>query len=295
MIYIVSGDISRYIVLDDVINKIKKENNVNEIKKITNENIDDFFNSFSQNSLFSLFEVYLINNFENLDAKKQVIKFLEKTPYENKALIICVNEKETLIKNILKLKPENIETKINDKIKIDYISKYLNMNDKDKILLFDHFEDNYLLLKNEVEKLNLIFENELITYNDSKKYLFIDPETKYFDITKNIFNKNFDDINEDNFLMIIAMLNKDLINMYMLYKLKLGNSYKEFQNNYTDEIKEIFSNAHPYAIFSKNEFLKKYDSKRIKEIIKKLHNIEVGFKSGIYDKQIVPSLIKSAF
>lgn len=306
MLYYIYGDNTRFIKYEKLIKKLKKENHTDEIISFpgTIEDINEFLNKLNSNSLFDNHKIFVIKKFEDIDYKK-VYSYLKSynlnNLLDNKSLIIMqeIDNKKTKDKEfankMIKLDGNNIEASNYISEMVKYIEKKININSNDAKKLATLYENDFFRLKNEIDKLELIYEDEEINFDKIKYHLLVEEDDNYFEKIDNILNGNTNDVNEDNFLAIINALNKDLMNIYLIHIFDILGNYNTFMSKYDENLKTIFSNAHPYVIYKKIEYKNLFNKKQIIELLDKLNDIEVKFKTGIYDKNISVTLIKNLF
>lgn len=303
MIYLLYGDNSKILYYDNLLNSIKEKNENYSLRYLTEDvEINDFLNDILSTNLFGNHQIFVINHFENFKNKNKIIDFLKniniENVTENKSLIILCdilsNDKNSnIIKEILNIKNINhhefndvtnsIKNLIKEKLNIDKIS--INK-------LCDIFNNDVYRAKNELEKLSLIFEDNKITFDDVFPFIYIDENSNNFEIVNNILNKNFKEMDVLEPLTIINILYNEILTIYYLHLFNFKGSYNDFNKFYTDDIKIIFNNQHPYTIYKKLEFIKVYNRIKCETILYKLFELEKGIKSGVYDINISNTLLK---
>lgn len=306
MIYLLYGDNIRLIKLEKLIYDIKEKYDIttNSIYfPETIEEISTFISEMKINDLFSNKKIYVIKNFESLDAKnkKQILEFVSKENINEilgENTLIISTTKDTKDKNILSLINLNIEKKEYKSSKKDlvkYIQDKINISNEDAMKLLEVFNDDMHRMKNEVDKLSLMFDNENVSYNELKKHIYYDYENDHFSLIENILKGNLENLEKENIMMLISVINKEILQLYYLNLFYFQGDYEEFKKFYTEEMKQIFNNSHPYPIFKKLELLKKFPKSRCIEILDKMHKLEYGIKNGIYDKDIQLTMFISSF
>lgn len=304
MIYLLYGDNSKILQYDKLLSNIKEKEKNYTINFLTEDNeIADFLNDILSTNLFGEHQIFVINHFENLKNKTKIIDFLKniniENVFENKSLIILYDifskdKNISSLKELLEIK--NIKHhEFNDIISSikNLIKEKLNIDNTSVNKLFDVFNNDVYRAKNELEKLSLIFESDKVTFNDLIPYIYIDENSNNFEIVNKILNKDFKDIDIIDPLTIINILYNELLTIYYLHLFNFKGTYNDFNKFYTEDIKLLFNNQHPYSVYKKIEFISKYSINKCEKLLYQLFELEKGIKIGIYDTSISNTILKN--
>lgn len=318
MIYFLHGDTAPLqLKYEEIIDKIKS-NNPAIPEKIFDASLDEvtqFFDSVSTNSIFSPKELIVLKraeSFKNLDGIAKSLKMYNLT---QKEIVIVYEEflndfgkiknpipKKTLdsfkeIADIICFRKENEKKAI-----IFYLQEELNISEYEAEKFVELIGDDFFKIKNEVEKVKNFLDGE--TFNLEKVYLLLSINEEFN--LKNLI-ENFL-INKDSKNLLHFLSKEKLHNNFLygiadelIFYLKLSSlskdgildknlSYKKFNETIFENIKDFFLTErgypHPYTLFLKLKNIDIFSEEFLKRKIKELSSLEYDIKSGNMDMEI---------
>lgn len=205
---------------------------------------------------------------EKLDERKKIVK---------------------LVKKIAKIMEFNNEKNIRKYIKNE-LGTY-QISEENINLLIDRVGENELLIQNEINKLKLYKDNNIITNEDIIKITHKNINIDTFKLIDHIVNKKNDEAmemyseminqNEEPIKIIVMLANQFRI-MYQVKELvKIGYSEKEIATKLK---------LHPYRVKLANQNSRKFKSDTLIKYLKKLSDIDYNIKSGKIDKYLALEL-----
>ena len=280
------------------INEIKENLKIEDISKIKytyDNNMDSIIEDANTKNLFGDKKLIIVENstFINESDKLDISPletYLDNFNKDTYLIFTLISESVDTRRKIFKKIKEvgNIIAyeKIDNKFFINYISDILKQNNKKmEPRLIEEFLNKvgYDLgnIKNELEKLFILTNNEKIEEEDIKSINTNNKEESLFSLIDSIVNKEisksiklyryFIDKNEE-VIKIIAML----ANKYrLIYQTKL--LYQEGKNKY--DISKILG-VHSYAISLAITTSFKYTDSELIRILKELYNLDLDIKIG---------------
>ena len=284
--------------INNKINEIKenlKIEDISIIKYTYDNNMDSIIEDANTKNLFGDKKLIIVENstFINESDKLDISPletYLDNFNKDTYLIFTLISESVDTRKKIFKKIKEvgNIiaHEKIDNKFFINYISDILKQNNKKmEPRLIEEFLNKvgYDLgnIKNELEKLFILTNNEKIEEEDIKSINTNNKEESLFSLIDSIVNKEisksiklyryFIDKNEE-VIKIIAML----ANKYrLIYQTKL--LYQEGKNKY--DISKILG-VHSYAISLAITTSFKYTDSELIRILKELYNLDLDIKIG---------------
>ena len=240
--------------------------------------------------LFSKSKLFIIRDPQQLKGKvfKEIIEFCSK-PIENHYLVLVNDnfmDNSVFSKSINKIvEPINVSTPLdNELIKwINYFFKENNKNvDRDIIMkIIEFYGDSVFKIKNEVDKLCLINNNDIINMDDLEAFSSLKRTRQRWELIFSIANRDFKKatilskiIVGDNESMISLIFPLTSLFQEMLF-VKINNGTFNRSNSYIPLSNTIKNNM---LKFSNN-----YSYKRIIKALKKLKEIEISQKTEYSD------------
>ncbi|MCP4337229.1 MAG: DNA polymerase III subunit delta [Mycoplasma sp.] len=281
----------------------------NEEKRIVNKigqkpiifdelsSINEILQEIMTVNLFANKKLIIIRNgdlFSNDEDSKKVVKLLEKG-LDGITLVFILNEEKPKVKNpLISYLMSNSNTKQIQNIKSKDIIKIIQNMFEDKnvkittkalILLSKKLPNNLMIINNEINK--LILRNKEIDIKDIEESISDYTSDDFFAFTNAILNKDkeaiFSSYNEriiegDDPQLLIGQISSILLLINKLIK------YLE-ENLSLKEISEK-TKIHIFRLKKANELLQKIPEKDIKQLIKKLSDLDVDIKKGNIDSKI---------
>ena len=318
MLYLLYGDTTPLqIKYEELLSELK--GNHSGIKEIIYDaslnEITEFFDSVSTNSMFSPYQLIVLKRAEDYKNLADLAKSLEMYNLAQKDIIIIYEEflndfgkrsneisKKVLtafgkIAEIIGFRKENEK-----KASVFYLQKNLNISQNEAETLLELIGDDYFKLKNEVEKIKNFLDGDLFNMDKIIPILSINKEanlkklTESFILTqqtKELLNFLRDEKTYPNFIYIISdelLIYLKLILLIDSSMLDRNVSYNKFKDHVFEEIKKYFvgdrGNIHSYYLFLKlknvNLFNKDFLVKKLSELLL----LEYQVKSGELDLDI---------
>ena len=283
--------------------KIKEISNNFDIKFINNEiSILDLIVLLNTNTFFSKGVLYVVEYDFIIDLNKdenlfKLDKYLKNSSEFSKLIIFSDKKINFNKKDIKFFKNKNLLYKFNKKNNYElekWIKNYFLSNGYDILkeaiyFLIELIGDNQYILKNELDK--------IILYNDKNKIININ-------IIKNIINSNvqctifqlIDALIKKNKIKVIKYLNilynfneNEIKILYMIireYKLIL---LVKWSINKKYSINKIMNelNIHSFVVKKIINIINQYNYKTIIFYLKKLYDLELKMKTGLYEPKVV--------
>ena len=285
MIHFIQGLSSKTIYLEALLNKL----NIDNISRFDETNSEFFLNEINSGSLFSEPKIILLKNAEKIKDLHQILEKLENHENTNEEIIIVYNSiKENKKINDLTKKFNNhfiFDTKINRKNFLEYIAKKLKIKDNEANQLLDLLEEDYYLIRNELDKINNFLNGKPYSLDNIKPILSKTSKFIIFELTNDILNNRKINFPIKEHMGILSSLVNDFDLIYKLHVSKIkDNNY----NNFKEIIKnlDIFNSYSPYYIFKKQEFLNKFTKKECLDFLKLAFKTELMIKTGEIDLEV---------
>ena len=277
MIHFIQGLSSKTIYLEELLNKL----NIDNILKFDETNSDFFLNEINSGSLFSEPKIVLLNNAEKIKNISQILEKLANQDDSNEEIIIVYNSiKENKKINDL-TKTFNtysiFNTNLNRKKFLEYIEKRLKIKNSEANQLLDLLDEDYYLIKNELDKIDNFLNGKPYSLDNIKPILSKTSKFIIFELTNDILNNRKINFPIKEHMGILSSLINDFDLIYKLHVSKIKennyNNFKEIINNF-----DIFNSYSPYYVFKKQEFLNKFTKKEC------LNFLKIGFKTELMIK-----------
>lgn len=239
--------------------------------------------------------IFLTGTNTNIDHDLDYLeRYVNEISHQNIVIITVLSEKlderkkivKTLKKNVKVIKKEVIEEKNLDKFIItEFKQREYEIDYKTAKYFIDYIGKNVDILISEINKMIMYKDNDkVITISDINNISSKGYNDNVFDLCDGIMQKDFNKIFtcyndlislKEEPIKLIALISNQFI---LVYQSKL--LAQDRKNN--KDIASILS-VHPYRV--KLALETNYKISELKEIIKKLHNLDYGIKSGSLDKE----------
>ncbi len=277
---------------DDFKKKIKLNSKDAEITNILQEDIinneETFFNKIFNYSLFEKKKIFLINNAN--DKILSLIKKIEEKENDSKVILFAnVLEKKSKLRiyfeksNSVAIVPCYADTIINlKKIITNKLKNFSNLTSQNINIIIESCSLNRTKLYNELNKINLFFEDKKI---DTDKLKLLLNETENDDFTylrdealngnKLMTNRLISNtiLEKDKFFVYLTLINQRLLKLNEVRSLENDTSIESEVNNLKPPIfwkdKPIFLNQ-----------AKKWNLQKINKTLNKIYNLEITLKSN---------------
>lgn len=302
MIYFIYGDSEREQEAEKIIEKIKKDNSgINEKQfDFSQKEVETFLESVRQTSMFVSKELIVGKRAEVLKNIGEVIDILAMYNTDSKEIVIVYDDSDSsLNKKIItaagKIAKVTDARKENKKKElIQYIKDNTGFSDKEAYQLIDMAGDEFLRLKQEIEKLKNYFAGNKMSLEEAEGIITKTKEYKIYEITAALMAGNKKEVYEylahtGNNMLFLYSLSKELQSIlkikYIMEEKSLNftPNYKQFERDVLPEIKGDFF-GHPFAIFKRFETAAKFESSFIEEKLRELFHAELRIKNGEMDE-----------
>lgn len=249
----------RLIVIDDAYYFTSEKADNNELV----EKLENYLNDYNQNNI----TIFIVNS-EKLDERRKITKLIKKV-----ANVIEFNTKKDSSEFIsLLLKDYQIDHKC-----INLIKEKLNNQNE--------------LIENEVKKLIIYKDDNIITLEDINKVISEYPKIDFFEFIDNIINKNIKDsiktyeellkLKEEPIKIIVTLANQ----FRLMYQAKKMN-----ESGYSEKDIAIELGEHPYRVKLAILKARNYADDSLLENLKKLGEINLNAKKGLVDSSVALEL-----
>ncbi|WP_349763949.1 hypothetical protein [Fusobacterium sp. SYSU M8D902] len=318
MIYFLHGDTAPLqIKYEEIISKIRNSNPSIPEKTFdaSLDEITQFFDSVSTNSIFSPKELIVLKRAESFKNIENIAKSLKLYNLNQKEIVIIYEEflndfgkiKNPLSKKALDSFKEIAEIicfrKENEKKSaIFYVQQELNISEYEAEKFIELEGNDFFKIKNEVEKVKSFLNGELFNLDKVKPILSIAEEFNLKNLIEEfIFNQKKNELlhfiqKEKLYTNFIYIMSDELIFLLKLNsimsdkKIDKNISYKKFNEVVYEDIKEYFLTdkgyPHPYTIFLKIKNFDIFEQQFLRKRLKEISNLEYEIKSGNLDIEI---------
>lgn len=302
MIYFIYGDSEREQEAEKVVESIKKENNGISEKQFdfSQKEAESFLESVRQTSMFVSKELIVGKRAEQLKNIGEIIEILAMYNTDSKEIVIVYDDSDsTLNKKIITAAgkiAKVIDARKENKKKelLQYIKDNTGFSDKDAFRFMEMAGDEFLTLKNEIDKLKNYFSGKTISLEEAEGIITKSKEYKIYEVTAALLAGNKKEVYEylahtGNNMLFLYSLAKELqtilkIKFIMEEKsIVFTPNYNLFVRDVHPEIKTEFF-GHPFALFKRFESSAKYQSDFIEEKLKELFQAELRIKNGNMDE-----------
>lgn len=317
MFYFIYGDTPLLLKYEEVLKEIKtKEGELpTKIYDISQGEEESFLQSISINSMFSPKELIILKRVEEIKKLENFLKVVSEYNLSQKEVVLLYEEKlndygkatnevsEKILKIIDELGKKVVARKVLEKKSIDfYIEKELNISEYEAEKLSEILGDDFIKVKNEVEKIKNFIGNEGFILEEVIPILSVSKEYNLKKLVEEFISENkYKELLEylkmnREYMLFIYLLSDELVTLMKLKELvrlgalRDGITYNSFKGECYSEIKKYFKNSRgyikEYPLFLKLSLLKKYSSDFLYSKIEELLKIESQIKSGKIEEEI---------
>lgn len=314
MIYFLYGDALLNLKYETLLKKVRAENkNLTEkIFDASQDNIEAIFQSLSSNNMFSPMELIIVKKTETLKKLSKFFKGLNEFNYSKKIIILLYNEifndfgviqnevSKTTLKSAEKI-CKLISARKNDEKKalLFYTKEKLNCSNYEAEKILEMVGEDFIKLKNEIDKVNLFLNNTPFDLEKIIPILSISNEFNLNFLSQNLIYKNQSkDLilnlkNTKNYMLFLNIISEEISLLIKLKDLEERGiisstmNFNVFKNEVYTGIKEIFKNknryTHPYPLFLKFKYLKNFKIDFLEKKLIECLKAEFKFKAGLMD------------
>ena len=319
MIYFLYGDVPLQLKYDELLEKIRKENpNIPEqYFDVTQDESDAIFQALSTNSMFIPKSLIIIKRLEKMKGLNAFIKSLGEFNYSQKIVILIYEEtlndygktenpleKALTMKNLEAIaKPISARKEKEKKSLQFFVEKKLNCSEYEAEKFIEMVGEDFLKIKNEVEKTENFLNGEPFKLEKVKNILSVSTEYNLYKLVENfLYNKDYKNLiahlrEEKNYMLFLNILGEELTTLLKLKDLfqrgiiKKGMSYNSFKIDIYPAIKNNFRiNSYKfsaeYPLFLKFKYLDLYSIDFYKRKMKDTLIIEYKIKTGQIENDI---------
>ena len=313
MIYFLYGDTPLQLKYDELIKKIREENqNIPEqYFDVTQDESDDIFQALSTNSMFIPKSLIVIRRLEKMKGLNNFIKSLAEFNYTQKIVVMiyeetlndygkAVNplEKALTMKNLEAVAKIISARKENEKKSLQFfVEKRLNCTEYEAEKFIEMVGEDFLKIKNEIEKVENFLNGEPFKLENVKKILSVNTEYNLYKLTENfLYNKEHKELiehlrEEKNYMLFLNILGEELTTLFKLKDLAQrgvinpNTSYNKFKGDIYPSVKNSFKKdgfrfTAEYPLFLKFKYLDLYSLNFYKKKMKDTLVVEYKIKTG---------------
>ncbi|MDP0493472.1 MAG: hypothetical protein Q7K48_04175 [Fusobacterium sp. JB021] len=312
MIYFLYGDIPLQLKYEVLINKLRKEHH-NLPEKIFDASQDDMefiFQALSSNNMFIPLELIVIKNLDKIKNLSKFFKGLKEFNYSKKIVILMYNEffndfgtvqnevSKTILKSAEKICKLVSARKADEKKSLlFYIKEKLNCSDYDAEKFLEMIGEDFIKLKNEINKVNNFFNRNPFNLEKAIPILSINKEFNLNLLCQElIYKKKHKNLilnlkSTKNYMLFLNIISEEITILMKLKNLEERGiissniNFNLFKNKIYPTIKEIFKNKnrymHPYPLFLKFQYLKLFEFNFLEKKLNECLEAEFNFKSGL--------------
>lgn len=320
MLYFLYGDgAPLQIKFQEILKELKERNYGIEERyyDFSQSESEKFLEDVAQNSIFGDKELLMVKRFEALKHKDKFIKALEAFNLGSKEIVIVYEEffneygkredeadattqksKKKLLESFEKLGEVHCKRKENErKSAIFYVTRNLNIDEREAEKLLEIIGEEFYKVKNEVEKIQNFLGTDEYSLERLKNIL---SRTEEFNLKTSIeemlkrkeIGKVIETLEEEKqYYGFLSIIHEEIL---MLLKMKLliesgrvdiRMNYNQFKDSYPS-FNKYFKNyrknqpLHPYQVFLKIEIAKNYEVDFLKKRLHEIPEIEYLGKSG---------------
>ena len=294
-----------YIIISDSYRKLKQKINslTNDIDKeniiyydLSTDNLKDIIDNANYVSLFDIKKAIIVYNSFILGTKyeyKEELKILEdylNNPNKN-TILILITDNISLRKKCVKIIKDNgnlIEYKTSDieKEVKEYLSKLGYKIDNNALnILINRCNNNYDIILNELDKILLVNNYNIINKDIIEKYTINDSVINIFDFVDLVIKKNIDKSLKNLNKLLDQEIEPSIIFSNIASQYRLIYSVKGLLKEGLNE-KDIATklSIHPYRIKLAHENSYNYTNKELKDKLLFIGELDKKIKTGEIDK-----------
>lgn len=317
MFYFIYGDTPLFLKYEEILKDIKKREGElpTKVYDVSQGEEEDFLEAISINSMFYSKELIILKRVEEIKKIESFFKIILGYNLSQKEIILLYQEKlndygkainevsEKVLKIVDELGKKIVARKSLEKKSIDfYIEKELNISEYEAEKLSEILGEDFIKVKNEVEKIKNFIGNGSFVLEEVIPILSVSKEHNLKKLIEEFIEKKeyrellkYLNVNKE-YMLFIYLLSDELITLVKLKELiklgvvKEGVTYNNFRGENYPEIKKYFKNTRgymkEYPLFLKLLLLKKYSSDFLCIKIKELLEIETKIKTGRIEEEI---------
>lgn len=318
MFYFICGDTPLPLKFEEKLREIKRENGDIPVKYFDGSQSEDeerFLEGVSTNSMFSPKELLVLRRAEKIKKLDKFLEIVKKYDIHSKEIVITyeeeLNDFDKAVNPVGK-KVLAIAEKLGKVIEVRkatekrgaqfYIENQLGVSEYEAEKLVEVIGDDFIKIKNEVEKIRNFIREETFVLEKVLPILSTSEEYNLKKLVENLMRdgqceKLIEVLKKDKeYQLFIYILSEELNLALKLVSLKKsgqlrgGISYNDFKGRVYDDIKKYFKGARgymkEYPIFLKLHYLDRYKEEFLLEKIEELLLVDYNSKNGKIDMEI---------
>lgn len=317
MFYFIYGDIPLPLKYEELVEKIKKSNpNITtKIYDASQGEEENFLESISINSMFSLKELLVLRRAEKCKKLDQLLKIIGNYDLGKKEIIIAYEEElndfgkalnevgKKVLTNAEKLGKIIVARKSMEKKGIQFfIEKELEVSEYEAEKLAEVLGDDFFKVKNEVEKIKNFLGGKNFILEQVLPILSVSDEYNLKKLVEEFLNSDNKSIlleylkKTKEYMLFLYLVSEELnlilklISLKKIGELRENISYNDFKANVYEKIKRYFKNnrgfMREYPIFLKLKYISLFNEEFLLRKIEDLLKVEFLIKNGAIEESI---------
>ena len=317
MFYFIYGDIPLPLKYEELVEKIKKSNpNITtKIYDASQGEEENFLESISINSMFSLKELLVLRRAEKCKKLDQLLKIIGNYDLGKKEIIIAYEEElndfgkalnevgKKVLTNAEKLGKIIVARKSMEKKGIQFfIEKELEVSEYEAEKLAEVLGDDFFKVKNEVEKIKNFLGGKNFILEQVLPILSVSDEYNLKKLVEEFLNSDNKSIlleylkKTKEYMLFLYLVSEELnlilklISLKKIGELRENISYNDFKANVYEKIKRYFKNnrgfMREYPIFLKLKYTSLFNEEFLLRKIEDLLKVEFLIKNGGIEESI---------
>lgn len=317
MFYFIYGDIPLPLKYEELVEKIKKSNpNITtKIYDASQGEEENFLESISINSMFSLKELLVLRRAEKCKKLDQLLKIIGNYDLGKKEIIIAYEEElndfgkalnevgKKVLTNAEKLGKIIVARKSMEKKGIQFfIEKELEVSEYEAEKLAEVLGDDFFKVKNEVEKIKNFLGGKNFILEQVLPILSVSDEYNLKKLVEEFLNSDNKSIlleylkKTKEYMLFLYLVSEELnlilklISLKKIGELRENISYNDFKANVYEKIKRYFKNnrgfMREYPIFLKLKYTSLFNEEFLLRKIEDLLKVEFLIKNGAIEESI---------
>lgn len=327
MIYFLYGDIPLQLKYEELLKDIKSKNPqiIEQYFDVSQDNIDDIFLALSSNNIFSPLTLIVIKRLEKIKDLSKFLKSLGEFNYSQKIILLIYEEflgdfgkatnevDKTALKNAEKIAKLIPARNVLEKKSIEfYIEKELNCSQYEAEKFVEIVGDDFLKIKNEIEKTKNFLNGESFNLEKVINILSVSNEYSLNKLIELFLYKQEKTLllnylkSEKNYMLFLSILVEEISTLAKLKNLQkrgiifVDISYNQFKSDIYPNIKNLFKKDKyrfiaEYPLFLKLKYLNNFSYNFFDDKLLRCLDAEYNFKSGYTDDNIVIELLINSF
>ena len=317
MFYFLYGDTLLPLKYDELLKEIKEKtpNITVKIFDISQNEEEKFIEALSINSMFVEKELIVLKRAEKMKKLDTLLKLIQDYDLSKKDIIITFDEGVDIYGRAIKTVGKKVlnnagqlgkiieAKKVNERKSIEfYIEKELKISERDAVKLAEVLGDDYIRVKNEIEKIKSFLVEDEFSLEKVNPILSLSEEQNLSSLIEEFLKtKNYSELikyleKSGEFMLFCHLICEEILVILKLQAFCEENhffkniSYNEFKSKIYPNLKRYFKKVggyiKEYPIFLKLQYLELYDKDFLLEKIEQLLSLDYKIKNGKIDEKM---------